>query len=77
MSKRYSAEGGMVEVGEYRENPEYTLDLLENPIGPDDDPTDTLDELIVTIKITVKDSLHLASLRLTAEEGHRIIIATA
>lgn len=77
MSQRYSAEGGMVEVLTFEMNLEYEKDLLENPIGPDDDPTDTLDELTVTIKITVKDSLHLASLRLMAEEKQRIVIATS
>lgn len=75
--QRYFLAGEMLEVVAYEDNPEYAKDLLENPVTEGQDPTDTLDEFIVTVKLTVKDSMALATLRVMAEEKSRFDMATS
>lgn len=75
--ERYFLAGEMLEVVAYEGNTEYAKDLLENPVTEDQDPTDTLDEFIVTVKFTVKDPMALATLRLMAEDKLRFDMATS
>lgn len=77
MSNRYSVECSVLDVLAVEANQEAAQFLIDNPLGPDDDPSDGLDEFVVTVKITVKDSVELAGLRLMAEGTHRVNILTA
>lgn len=78
MSKeRFCISGEMLEVISYEENPDYREDMDTRVLTEDQDPTDTLDEFVVTVKFTVAGPLDLAALRLMAEGKHLFDMSSA
>lgn len=62
------------EITEVVGDPDISLDDRE--FGPDDDPSDRLDEYVVTIKLTVHTEEEVEALRSMADAERSVLMVT-